>query len=409
MSWATAKLSSGIADVIRGVTFSRSDAMSTPECDSIPVLRAGNIAEHLIVDDDLVWIPPRFVSDDQRLRRNDIVICTSSGSRKIVGKSAINDTDFSGTWGAFNAVVRTRTSLNARFLSYWLQSPAFEVWRDRQATGANIQNIRHSALASLSVPLPPPTEQRRIVEILDQADALRKLRHDADAKADRILPALFLKMFGDPATNPMGWPTATFDKTLKDCTAGQPKLQRRGYLPVGLLRVVDQGQQSIAGYCDDPSMKFTGSLPVILFGDHTRIFKFVDHAFVLGADGVRVLKAKLPFNPVFLYWHCRMLDIPSVGYSRHFKFLKEKVFLQPDPAIQNQFADLANAIVEQVDAAQSASAKIESLFLILLNRAFSGQLTAQWRQAHMQELLIEMQEQARLLNLPAPETGTPAS
>jgi type I restriction enzyme, S subunit len=54
------------------------------------------------------------------------------------------------------------------------------------------------------LPLPPLSEQRRIVEILDQADALRRKRTEADAKAERILTAVFYEMFGDPATNPNG-------------------------------------------------------------------------------------------------------------------------------------------------------------------------------------------------------------
>ena len=66
--------------------------------------------------------------------------------------------------------------------------------------------LNRASLKRIPVPYPPLSEQRRIVEILDQADALRKKRAEADAKADRILPALFYKMFGDPATNPKGWP-----------------------------------------------------------------------------------------------------------------------------------------------------------------------------------------------------------
>ncbi len=71
--------------------------------------------------------------------------------------------------------------------------------------GSTFLSIKGNDVVRLKVPLPPLTEQRRIVEILDQADRLRRLRVEADAKAARILPALFIKMFGDPVTNPMGW------------------------------------------------------------------------------------------------------------------------------------------------------------------------------------------------------------
>lgn len=73
--------------------------------------------------------------------------------------------------------------------------------------GAIIKGLVRKDVVDLLIPLPPLSEQRRIVEILDQANRLRRLRVEAHAKADRILPALFVRMFGDPATNPMRWPS----------------------------------------------------------------------------------------------------------------------------------------------------------------------------------------------------------
>ena len=81
-----------------------------------------------------------------------------------------------------------------------------------------------------------------------------------------------------------------FDRALTDETGGQRKILRRDYLRSGSLPVIDQGQTSIAGYTNDPNMAYNGSLPVILFGDHTRIFKYVNFPFALGADGVKVLR-----------------------------------------------------------------------------------------------------------------------
>ena len=63
-------------------------------------------------------------------------------------------------------------------------------------------------------PLPPLSEQRRIVEILDQADEIRKLRKQADEKAEKIIPALFYEMFGDLATNPNNWNTKSLGKDV---------------------------------------------------------------------------------------------------------------------------------------------------------------------------------------------------
>jgi len=402
MMWPTAQLSQGIADVVRGVTFSQGDIIHESREGFLPVLRAGNIAERLETERDLVWVPDRFVSDRQRLRKNDIVMCTSSGSALVVGKTAIAEADFDGSWGAFNAVLRSTSAVVPKFLYYWFQSNGFKAWRDRQAKGANIQNIRHSELANLAMPFPAKSEQSRIVELLDEADRLRRLRREADAKAARILPALFLKMFGDPAANPMGWSIASFANTFDDTTAGNEKLQSSQFLKTGKIAVVDQGQSQIAGYSDDVSIAYRGKLPVIAFGDHTRIFKFIDHPFVLGADGVRVLTPKPKVNPLFAYWHCKLLNIPSAGYSRHFKYLKEKSFIHPDEALQNRFSELTKTAMSQTSVLEKGAAKVEQIFSVLLDNAFSGQLTAKWREAHMKELLVEMEQQARLLNLPSP-------
>ena len=89
-----------------------------------------------------------------------------------------------------------RAGVEGRFLFYWSRS-------FRLMSVANIgpvPSIRKSEMERVDVPYFPHSEQRRIVELLDQADALRKQRAEADQLADRILPALFLKLFGDPTS-----------------------------------------------------------------------------------------------------------------------------------------------------------------------------------------------------------------
>lgn len=294
-------------------------------------------------------------------------------------------------------------TLNPRFLAYYLRSPGFVNQASHHVAGAKMPRVVMDWFWAHEAPIPSPKEQSRIVELLDEADRLRRLRREADAKAARILPALFLKMFGDPATNPLGWPIESFANIFDDTTAGNEKLQSSQFLEAGKIAVVDQGQSQIAGYSDDISIAYRGSLPVIVFGDHTRIFKFIDHPFVLGADGVRVLTLKPNVNPLFAYWHCKLLNVPSAGYSRHFKYLKEKNFICPDEALQIRFSELTQTMTLQTSVLEKAAAKVEQLFSVLLDKAFSGHLTAQWREGHMQELLEDMDQQARALNLPMPK------
>jgi type I restriction enzyme S subunit len=114
-----------------------------------------------------------------------------------------------------------------------------------------------------------------------------------------------------------------FQDAVKDRTGGQYKVQKRDYLSDGQIPVIDQGQSAIAGYTNDDNARFKGELPVVLFGDHTLVFKYIDFPFALGADGVKALSIDNVFDLkyVFYYWQSRLLQ--SRGYSRHFKFLRE--------------------------------------------------------------------------------------
>lgn len=117
-----------------------------------------------------------------------------------------------------------------------------------------------------------------------------------------------------------------FASALTDRTGGQRKVLRRDCLPHGSLPVIDQGIASVAGYTNDESAAYIGSLPVILFGDHTRALKYVDFPFALGADGVRVLQPSPCYESKFIYYYLLAHEILEQGYSRHFKYLKQITF-----------------------------------------------------------------------------------
>lgn len=92
--------------------------------------------------------------------------------------------------------------LNAKFLAYYLRSPGFVNQASHHVAGAKMPRVIMDWLREHPLPIPSLKEQGRIVELLDEAERLRRLRRATDAKVARILPALFLRMFGDPQTNP---------------------------------------------------------------------------------------------------------------------------------------------------------------------------------------------------------------
>src|SRR5215510_2161809 len=130
----------------------------------------------------------------------------------------------------------------------------------------------------------------------------------------------------DLGSLPSDWRALPFEACIEEGTVERKASVLQGsYQPAGRFPVVDQGNGLIAGYTDDANLVHHGDLPIILFGDHTRIFKFLDFPFATGADGTKLFRAKENgVEPKFLYYALLQLDIPSRGYSRHFKYLREK-------------------------------------------------------------------------------------
>ena len=144
-------------------------------------------------------------------------------------------------------------------------------------------------------------------------------------------------------------------KTLVDkvSTVSQ-KLKQKEYLPEGKLAVVDQGQELIGGYTDDESKQLDCALPVIVFGDHTKIVKLINFPFAPGADGTKVLQPKKPILPRYISYLTKILvfKIEDKGYARHYQHIEKQYFpLAPLPEqraivakIEQLFSELDNGI-----------------------------------------------------------------
>jgi type I restriction enzyme S subunit len=123
---------------------------------------------------------------------------------------------------------------------------------------------------------------------------------------------------------PSGWKTETVEACLEALSLrSTAKLQTKDYQTTGAYPIIDQGQAFIAGWTDKITGLISSPLPLIVFGDHTRAFKFVDFPFVRGADGTQLLRPRGDIDPLFFYYACRAIDLPSRGYNRHFTLLRE--------------------------------------------------------------------------------------
>lgn len=110
--------------------------------------------------------------------------------------------------------------LDRRFLAYFLRSPRTVSRISEKAAGARMPRADMDFIFSLELVLPSLTEQRRIVDLLSRADSIVRLRRDAQNKAAELIPAIFVAMFGDPATNPKGWPVVPLGESLRSVDYG---------------------------------------------------------------------------------------------------------------------------------------------------------------------------------------------
>jgi type I restriction enzyme S subunit len=144
-------------------------------------------------------------------------------SRAPIGLVAINSIPVATNQG-FKSFIPDPARLDAGYLYYWLKAnrPSLE----RLGVGATFKEVSKAIVSRIQIPLPPLAEQRRIAAILDQAEELRAKRRAAIALLDQLPQAIFLDMFGDPATNPMGWPRAPLSE-LADARLGKMLDQKK--------------------------------------------------------------------------------------------------------------------------------------------------------------------------------------
>jgi restriction endonuclease S subunit len=153
-------------------------------------------------------------------------------------------------------------------------------------------------------------------------------------------------------------------------------------LESGKLPVIDQGQTYIGGYTNHDDIMISEK-PVIIFGDHTKVVKYINFDFVAGADGIKVLKPRRCFEPKLLYYFLQIVKLPEKGYHRHFQFLEKSYIPVPPFPEQHRIVAKIEELFTKLDAGVEALKKIKAELKryrqAVLKYAFEGKLTEEWR------------------------------
>jgi type I restriction enzyme, S subunit len=427
MMWLEIPLSSVLVDAQSGTW----GASPTGDGNDLPVLRSTNIHNSKLVLKDIAFRSiTQKAAKRYQLLNGDIIVTTSSGSKDLIGKNAMfRQPEDDRCYLFSNFTIRLRPNpqiVLPRYLRLYLNSSNAKAELLRiQSTTSGLRNLPIPLYLAQMIPLPSLSEQWRIVEILDQADEIRIKRAEVDAKAARFLPALFYEMFGDPATNPKGWNSGClveFGASVRYGLGQPPAAKHKG---IALIRATNVKR----GLIDDRDMMFVDpeDVPVsrnaFLKAEEVIVVRSGAYTGDVAQVGVRwagavagydlvvspgprfsgeFLSALLLTTAIQKHYFGNIRHLAGQPHLNATQLERTPVFVPPEP-LKNAFSAFVCTFRKGRELSLKSVSSIETLFSILLHRAFSGDLTAKWREAHMKELLAEMRIQSKLLS----ERGLP--
>ncbi len=178
---------------------------------------------------------------------------------------------------------------------------------------------------------------------------------------------------------PKNWKWVKLNEICDKVSLNKIKIKQKQYLQEGKYPVIDQGQDLIGGYFNDEKLIVPNEPPYIIFGDHTKIKKFINFKFIPGADGVKVLKPKTNIEPKFLFYSLFTIKIEDKGYARHFQLLEKELFpfppLETQQAIVSKIEELFSELDEGIEDLKTAQLQLKTYRQSVLKYAFEGKLT----------------------------------
>lgn len=327
----------------------------------------------------------RFEDDEQErygLEYGDLVICEGGEP----GRCAIwkNELPNMKIQKALHRV-RTHKCLDYRYLYYWFLWAGKRGVLEQYFTGATIKHMPGQKLKSILIDKPPIDTQRRIADILSAYDDLiennRKQIKLLEEAAQRLYKEWFvdLRFPGHEHTRivdgvPEGWDRISVGSLIGkiDRTKQIPTSE---YLSNGKIPVIDQSREFIAGYTNDVQAIVKSDVPIIVFGDHTRILKLIQFPFAKGADGTQlIISASRRMPQRLLYCSLTNIDLSNYHYARHFKYLKSEIIWLPSKGIADDFEKITTAIFKKIQSSRDQCYRAQQARDCLLPKLMRGEV-----------------------------------
>ena len=295
--------------------------------------------------------------DENYCKEGDLVIADASEDYADIGKTIeiVNLNEENVLAGLHTFLARPKDNRMAiGFSGYMLQCWSVRKQVMTIAQGTKVRGIASGRLGNIFLTIPEKEEQQKIATFLTSIDTriqqLEKKKTLLEQYKKGVMQKIFSQeiRFRDQDGKEFGeWQRRRLGEVFKSISTRPYQIKSKDFNPSGKYRIVDQGKDLIAGYSDSVDNVFN-DLPIVVFGDHTTIIKFIEFDFIVGADGTKLLKNKRNDNLKYLFYNLSYNNVPQEGYKRHYSMLSEVSLQIPCLAEQTKIAHFLSALDRKI-------------------------------------------------------------
>ena len=352
----------------------------------IPFVTISNINSMNQLDfSDTMFVPKEYYRslDEKRKVRKGDVLYSVVGS---FGIPVLIKEERPFVFQRHIAILRPKEDIvDSGFLFYTMLSRDFYAKADAVAIGAAQRTVSLGSLRNIKIDVPSLESQKHIADILSAYDDLiennQKQLKLLEEAAQRLYKEWFvdLRFPGHENTKivdgvPEGWIKEEIGKIIKKVHRTK-QIVASEYKDEGSVPIVDQSRAFVAGYTNDLEARVDFGIPIIVFGDHTRIVKLIQFPFAKGADGTQLIISDcLEMPQRLLYCSIMNVDLSNYHYARHFKYLKEEKIMIPTVKVANEFENNVTGIFSKIQNCRDEIIRCQKTRDLLLPKLMSGEV-----------------------------------
>ena len=348
----------------------------------VPWLKTGEVNYCRIYDTESYISKEGLARSSAKMIPANSVVVAMYGQGDTAGRVAINKIPLSTNQACCNLVI------NHVIADYEYVYYALCTLYDRLVAlknGGAQPNLNAKKIKAIEIPFPDLETQRTIASVLGAYDNLIENNQKQIKLLEEAARRLYKEWFVDlrfpgyedtPIVDgvPEGWERLPVGELIEKIPR-TTQIMASEYGKEGPIPIIDQSRGFIAGYTDNHASLVNVGKPVIVFGDHTRILKYIQFPFAKGADGTQLIVSNTDRMPQSLFY-CSLVgvDLSNYHYARHFKYLKAEELLVPTQVIAEAFDHFVSPMFSKIQRLRDINKAATNARDRLLPKLMSGEI-----------------------------------